>query len=173
MIFLLKNIKKRLIKSKRPKIAFFLDGPNLLRKEFEIDLNQIKNDLEAYGSVRESKVFLNQFAPDKLIEAIANHGFEPIIGVGEKKDDIASDVDVYVATAAVSAIYNPHIDIIALATRDADFLPVVQLAKRMGKEVFVIGIDSGFSKALQHAADTVIILKTKEERKKLKRLQKN
>ncbi|MCK4928008.1 MAG: NYN domain-containing protein, partial [Candidatus Aenigmarchaeota archaeon] len=102
----MKNISK-------PRIALFLDGPNLLRKEFEIDLNQIKSYLSEYGSLREAKVFLNQFAPDKLIEAVANQGFEPIIGVGEKKDDIASDVDVYVATAAVSAIYSPYIDIIA------------------------------------------------------------
>ncbi len=156
-------------KYSKPRIALFLDGPNLLRKEFEIDLNQIKSYLEEYGSLREAKVFLNQFAPDKLIEAVANQGFEPVIGVGEKKDDIASDVDVYVATAAVSAIYSPHIDIIALATRDADFLPVVQLAKKMGKRVIIIGIEPGFSKALQHAADNIIILQTREERKKAKK----
>ncbi|MCK5063225.1 MAG: TIGR00288 family NYN domain-containing protein [Candidatus Aenigmarchaeota archaeon] len=148
------------------RIALFLDGPNLLRKEFEIDLNQIKSDLSEYGNLREAKVFLNQFAPDKLIEAVANQGFEPVIGIGEKKDEIASDVDIYVATAAVSAIYNPHIDIIALATRDADFLPVLQLAKKMGKKVIIVGIEPGFSKALQNAADNVIILQTREERKK-------
>ena len=151
------------------RIALFLDGPNLLRKEFEIDLNQIKSDLSEYGNLREAKVFLNQFAPDKLIEAVANQGFEPVIGIGEKKDEIASDVDVYVATAAVSAIYNPHIDIIALATRDADFLPVLQLAKKMGKKVIIVGIEPGFSKALQNAADDVIILQTKEERKKARK----
>ncbi len=151
------------------RIALFLDGPNLLRKEFEIDLNQIKSYLSEYGNLREAKVFLNQFAPDKLIEAVANQGFEPVIGIGEKKNDIASDVDVYVAAAAVSAIYNPHIDIIALATRDADFLPVLQLAKKMGKKVIIVGIEPGFSKALQNAADNVIILQTREERKKAKK----
>ncbi|MCK5452117.1 MAG: TIGR00288 family NYN domain-containing protein [Candidatus Aenigmarchaeota archaeon] len=160
---------RRLRNISKPRIALFLDGPNLLRKEFEIDLNQIKSYMSEYGSLREAKVFLNQFAPDKLIEAVANQGFEPIIGVGEKKDDIASDVDVYVATAAVSAIYSPYIDIIALATRDADFLPVVQLAKKMGKKVIIIGIEPGFSKALQHAADNVIILQTRKERKKAKK----
>ncbi|MCK4927941.1 MAG: NYN domain-containing protein, partial [Candidatus Aenigmarchaeota archaeon] len=64
---------------------------------------------------------------------------------------------------------SPYIDIIALATRDADFLPVVQLAKKMGKKVIIIGIEPGFSKALQHAADNVIILQTKKERKKAKK----
>ena len=169
MVIFLNILKKILNTASKPKIALFVDGPNLLRKEFEIDLNQIKDKLSEFGSLRESKIFLNQFAPNKLIEAIANHGFEPIIGVGEKKDDIASDVDVYVATAAVSAIYNKHIDIIALATRDADFLPVLQLAKRLGKRVIVVGLEPGFSKALQHAADEVVIIQTKKERKESKK----
>ncbi|MEA3229667.1 MAG: NYN domain-containing protein [archaeon] len=153
----------------KPRIALFLDGPNLLRKEFEIDLKQLKITLEKHGSLREAKVYLNQFAPEKLIEAVSNLGFEPVVGVGEKKDDIASDVDVYVATGAVSAIYNKHIDVIALATRDADFLPVLQLAKKLGKKVIVVGLEPGFSKSLQHAADQIIILETKQERKKKNR----
>ncbi len=142
----------------KPKIALFVDGPNLLRKEFNLDLRVVKGCLSVYGDVREAKVFLNQFAPNKLIEAVSNQGFEPVIGVGEKQDDQMSDVDVYVATAAVNAIYNPHIDIIALATRDADFLPVFQLAKRMGKRTIVLGNNPGFSKALQHIADVIINL---------------
>ncbi len=158
------SLRKKLCGIRTPRIALFVDGPNLLRKEFEIDFNQIKSALKEYGNIREAKVFLNQFAPEKLIEAIANQGFEPIIGIGEKKDDITSDVDVYVSTAAVSAIYNTNIDMIALATRDADFLPVIHLAKKLGKKVIIIGLEPGFSKALQHAADSIIILKTKEER---------
>ena len=146
------------VSSDRKNIALFVDGPNLLRKEFDMNLDDIKESLSKYGSVREAKVFLNQFAPDKLIEAVANQGFEPVVGVGETKNDQMSDVDVYVATAAVNAIYNKHIDIIALATRDADFLPVFQLAKRKGKKTIVVGLEPGFSKALQHIADIVVDL---------------
>ncbi len=143
---------------RKPRIALFVDGPNLLRKEFNLDLNIVRESLLEYGLVREAKVFLNQFAPNKLVEAVSNQGFEPVIGVGEKKDDQMSDVDVYVATAAVNAVYNPNIDVIALATRDADFLPVFLLAKRKGKQTIVIGQNPGFSKALQHVADIVIDL---------------
>jgi uncharacterized protein (TIGR00288 family) len=155
---IIKKLFSFFFNKKKSRISLFIDGPNLLRKEFDLDLNKIRNSVSEFGDVRESKVFLNQFAPDKLIEAIANEGFEPVIGVGDKKDDQASDVDVYVAVSAMHAIYNPHIDIIALATRDADFLPVIRFAKIMGKKTIVIGQDPGFSKALQHIADDVIIL---------------
>ncbi len=166
VIFLFERLITLFDKTKnRKNIALFLDGPNLLRKEFEIDLNQLMHKMEECGSLREAKIYLNQFAPDKLVEAVANLGFEPVIGIGEKKDDIASDVDVYVATGAVSAIYNKNIDIIALGTRDADFLPVIQLAKRLGKEVIIIGVDAGFSRSLQHAADKVITLDTKDKQR--------
>ena len=42
------------------RIAFFVDGPNMLRKEFDIDLAVIKSDLEKFGSLAVLKIFLNQ-----------------------------------------------------------------------------------------------------------------
>lgn len=142
----------------KPRIALFIDGPNLLRKEFRIDLNVIKAKIEEHGCLRQAQVFLNQFAPNKLVEAVANQGFEPVIGVGEKLNDEQSDVDVYMAVHAMKAVYNKNVDIIALMTRDADFLPILQEAKRRGKKTIVLGREPGFSRALQHAADHVIDL---------------
>ncbi len=55
-------------------------------------------------------------------------------------------------------IYNPNIDAIALATRNAEFLPVILKAKEKGKETIVLGVEPGFSAALKHAADYTIIL---------------
>ncbi|HEC96009.1 MAG TPA: NYN domain-containing protein, partial [Euryarchaeota archaeon] len=42
------------------------------------------------------------------------------------------------------------------ATRDADFLPIINKAKEYGKETIIIGMDPGFSAALQNAADYVV-----------------
>ncbi|RKX45595.1 MAG: NYN domain-containing protein, partial [Thermotogae bacterium] len=56
----------------------------------------------------------------------------------------------------------PNIDIIALATRNAEFLPIILKAKEKGKETAIIGIEPGFSAALKHAADYVITLKRGE-----------
>jgi uncharacterized protein (TIGR00288 family) len=102
--------------------------------------------------MRVSKVLLNQYASDKLIEAIVNQGFTPIV--------VAGDTDVYMAVEAMELIYNPNIDVIALMTRDADFLPIINKAKENGKETIVIGAEPGFSAALQNSADSAIILKS-------------
>ena len=137
------------------RIALFVDGPNMLRKEFMIDLRELKKRVRKFGRIVVSKVYLNQFAPEKLIEAIINEGFETIIVLAEEEAE-KNDVDVAMAVNAVeSAMAKPDIDIVAIATRDADFLPVVQKIKEYGKEAIVVGAEPGFSSSLQNAADYV------------------
>lgn len=131
-------------------IALFIDGPNIIRpKEFKIDLQRVIKMLEPSGKVKIARVYLDQFASDKLIEAVVNQGYEPIISTG--------DVDTVLVAEAVETIFNPNIDIIALMTRDTDMLPVITKAKAHGKETIVIGLTSGFSKALSKIADKMII----------------
>ncbi len=132
----------------RKGIGLIIDGPNILRKEFGIKLEDIMEALENVGKVRIAKVVLNQYAPQGLIEAVVNQGLEPII--------VAGDTDVRVAIEAMEMIYSSDVGVIALATRDADFLPIINEAKSQGKETIVIGADPGFSVALQNAADYVI-----------------
>jgi len=151
----LKRIGKSIID--RPKVAFFVDGPNMIRKEFNLDLKDLKKRVEKYGRIVVGKVFLNQFASDKLIEAVANEGFETIIALGDPEQK--TDVDVSIAVHAMEAIFNPEIDMIALSSRDADFLPLVQKAKENGKVTILIAAESGLAISLRHASDHVEILK--------------
>ncbi len=141
--------------SSEPGVAVFIDGPNVIRKEFDLDLDALREEIEMFGNIKVGKVFLNQYASEKLIEAIVSQGFEASLGLGGEKDR-ESDVDVYMATNAMEAVHNEAIDVVVLVTRDADFLPVIQKAKEHGKETVVIGMDPGFSTALQNAADKVI-----------------
>ncbi len=142
---------------KGPNVAVFVDGPNVVRKEFDLDLDHLRHVIGEYGDIKIAKVFLNQYAPDKLIEAIMSQGFEADLGLGGEKDK-ESDVDVYMAANAMEAVFNDQIDIIVLVTRDADFLPVIQKAKEYGKETVIIGMTPGFSTALKNAADNVVEL---------------
>lgn len=139
-------------------IGLLVDGPNMLRKEFNLNLDVVRDVISEYGNMRVGKVLLNQYASDKLIEAIVNQGFTPIV--------VAGDTDVYMAVEAMELIYNPNIDVIALMTRDADFLPIINKAKENGKETIVIGAEPGFSAALQNSADSAIILKSDSIKKK-------
>lgn len=142
-------------------IALFVDGPNIIRKEFNIDLDELRRVLEKHGRLIIGKVFLNQYASEKLVEAIANQGFEPAIFLAGAEE---SDVDVALAVSVVKAAYNEKVDVIAIASRDADYLPAIQVAKEQGKKVVVIGVNPGFSRALQNAADSVEMLTSKKKK---------
>ena len=144
-------------KDERPKVALFVDGPNMLRKEFMIDLRELRKKAEKYGRVIIAKVFLNQFAPEKLIEAVINEGFESIMVLADREEE-SQDVDVSMAVSAIETVLTKDIDVIVLATRDTDFLPVVQKAKEYGKKVVVIGAEPGFSASMKNAADYVEIV---------------
>ncbi|WP_407356615.1 TIGR00288 family NYN domain-containing protein [Methanolobus sp. WCC5] len=134
----------------RRSIGLLVDGPNVLRKEFNVNLEEIRDVLKEYGNVKIGRVFLNQYASDKLVEAIENNGFEPII--------CSSDVDVRLAVEGMELVYNPTIDTMALVTRDADFKPLLNKANEHGKETIIFGVEPGFSTALRNSADYVIIL---------------
>lgn len=138
-------------------VAIFVDGPNVVRKEFDLDLDELREKTGEFGNIKVGKVFLNQYASDKLIEAIISQGFEAELGLGGEKAK-ESDVDVYMAVNAVEAVFNDDIDVIVLVTRDTDFLPVIQKAKEHGKETVVMGMEPGFSTALKNAADNVVEL---------------
>lgn len=143
--------------SKEPNVAIFVDGPNVVRKEFDLDLDELREEAEEFGNIKIGKVFLNQYASDKLIEAIISQGFEAELGLGGEKAK-ESDVDVYMAVNAVEAVFNDDVDALILVTRDTDFLPVIQKAKEYGKKTIVIGMNPGFSTALKNAADEVVVL---------------
>jgi len=141
-------ISKKEAESPPKNIALLVDGPNVIRREMNLDLSSVKKKVSKYGRIKVCKVFLNQYASDKLIEAMTNQGYEPVITTG--------DVDIAMAIEAIAQVYNPHIHIIALMTRDIDFRPVLIKAKELGKETIVIGAEPFFSAALKNTADIVI-----------------
>ncbi|MEM0333530.1 MAG: NYN domain-containing protein [Candidatus Aenigmatarchaeota archaeon] len=138
-------------------IALFVDGPNMLRKEFSIDLRELRKRASKYGRLIIAKVFVNQFAPEKLIEAIINEGFEVEIGLAVNEED-KNDVDVMLAVEAMEAILTKDVNILALATRDTDFLPLIQKAKEHGKKVIIFAAEPGLSASLKNSADLLEII---------------
>jgi len=150
----LDKVKKRIGaavgKRKEKNLAVFVDGPNILRKELGIDLKEVKKMLQKHGNLKVAKVFLNQFASNKLVEAVVNQGFESIITVG--------DIDVAMAVEATETCFNKSIHTIAFVTRDSDFLPVIVKAKGMGKETIVVLAEEASAAALKNTADQVIVV---------------
>jgi uncharacterized protein (TIGR00288 family) len=104
-----------------------------------------------HGDIRIAKIYLDQYASQKLIEAMVNQGFDTVTTTG--------DVDVTMAIEAMEYALNPSIDTIALMTRDIDYRPVLVKARAHGKGTIIIATDVAFSAALRNTADKVIIFK--------------
>ncbi|MFN7990916.1 MAG: TIGR00288 family NYN domain-containing protein [Candidatus Micrarchaeia archaeon] len=145
------SILKKLFGKGKPEIALLVDGPNILRKQFNIDLVEIRKEINKYGNIRFAKIYLDQYASDKLIEAMVNQGFETETTTG--------DVDVTMAIEAMEFVLDPNVDVIALMTRDIDYRPVLVKAKARGKKTMIIATDVAFSAALRNTADRIIIYK--------------
>jgi len=131
-------------------IDLLVNGPNVLLKRFNIDLQSILNAVNSLGRIVVGRVILNHNTPQKLIEVVINSGLEPVI--------INGRVGVVFTVEAMKLIYTPRISALALAVRDAHFLPILIEAKKAGKEVIILAPRDGLSKSLQNTADEVIIL---------------
>lgn len=140
---------------KKENIVLLVDGPNTIRKSFYLDIKQIKKELVKYGKICTAKVYLDQYASDKLIEAMVNQGFEVVITTG--------DVDVTMAIEGMEYVLDPKVDVLAFMTRDTDYQPVLIKAKAKGKKTIIVATDVAFSAALRNTADIVILFKEKGE----------
>jgi len=142
----LRSVRRKKVKQ----LAIIVDGPNILRKELGIDLEEIRGMAEEEGRARIAIVVLDRKAPEKLVEAVVNAGFKAIISTGK--------VEVDFTIAAMDAIHSDKVDSLVLVARSAAYLPIVHRAKEEGKEVIVIGAEPGFSTALKKSADLYISL---------------
>ena len=68
------GLKKIAQRKGEKSVALYVDGPNLLRKELNTDLETLRNTVKKYGRLVVAKVFLNQFPPQKMIEAAQKIG---------------------------------------------------------------------------------------------------
>lgn len=130
--------------SDRRRVALLVDGPNLLRDEFDVNFE----DVRAASNPDVARVYLDHRAPSGLVEAVETNGMEPVVTSG--------DVDVRLAVDA-TAYALEGFDIV-IATRDADFKPALERANAEGARTTVVGVSDCFSSALESVADEVVFL---------------
>lgn len=132
-------------------VALFVDGPNVLREEFDVDLDDVRRAAEAEGPLVTSRLYLDEHATPGLIQAAEARGFEVVITSG--------DVDVKLAVDAARFAAEGRMSILAIASRDTDFKPVLELAARRGVGTLAIAPGShGRSDALRNAAHDAVTL---------------
>nr|WP_158205488.1 NYN domain-containing protein [Halomarina oriensis] len=126
-------------------VGLFVDGPNVFRDEFDVDLADLRRVAEERGRVAVARLYLNEHAPAGLIQAAEAHGFEVLTTSG--------DVDVKLAVDAVAGSVAGEFDVLAIASRDMDFKPALEVAARRGVTTLAIAPGAhGRSDALQRTA---------------------
>jgi uncharacterized protein (TIGR00288 family) len=134
-----------------PRVGLFVDGPNVLREEFDVDLEELRDAGTDRGRLAVSRLYLDQNASSGLIKAGEAHGFDVRVTSG--------DVDVKLAVEATAAIHEADLEVLAIASRDTDFKPVLEVAGRSGVETLAIAPgEHGRSDALVRAAGDAVVL---------------
>ncbi|MFB6126642.1 MAG: NYN domain-containing protein [Halolamina sp.] len=130
----------------RDGVALFVDGPNVLREEFDVDLDDVLAVARREGSLRTARLYLDEHAPSGLVQAAEARGFEVVVTSG--------DVDVKLAVDAARFVVEGKAGTVVVASRDTDFKPTVELANEYGlRTVALAPGEFGRSDALRNAAD--------------------
>ncbi len=137
-------------------VALLVDGPNILRKfdGRQVKLEDIEEAAAQLGKIVMAKVYLDTNAPAKLVEAVTNSGFEPVV--------VTQDIHIIMAVDAYNLIYANDTQVLAIASRHARCAPLLRKVKEKGVETAILGFEPGFAVALKNSADYVFELSPKE-----------
>ena len=138
------------------RVGLFVDGPNVFREEFDVDLDRVRELAGEEGNLAIARLYVDEHATPNLLRAAEARGFEVVTTSG--------DVDVRLAVDATAAAVAERIDTLAVVSRDADFKPVLERAAQRGVHTVAIAPGSyGRSDALRNAAQRAVTLEGSEE----------
>jgi uncharacterized protein (TIGR00288 family) len=145
------DILGRIGRSPEEGVALFVDGPNVLRSEFDVDLDDVRAAAREAGQPVTARLYLDEHATPGLIQAAEARGFEVVVTSG--------DVDVKLAVDATRFVLEGRAATLAIASRDTDFKPVVEAANAAGLRTLAIAPGThGRSDALRNAATESVTL---------------
>jgi len=136
-------------------VALFVDGPNVFREEFDVDFADLRASATrgdgTGGDLVTARLYLDEHATPGLIQAAEANGFQVITTSG--------DVDVKLAVDVASFAAERRAATIAVASRDTDFKPALEVANEYGLRTLAIAPGShGRSDALRRSADEAVTL---------------
>lgn len=138
-----------------PRVGLFVDGPNVFREEFDVDLDDIREAATAEGRLAVKRLYLDEGAPPELVRAAEARGFEVTVTSG--------DVDVKLAVDVTEFVVAGGLETLVVVSRDTDFKPAIEVANRHGlRTVAVAPGEHGRSDALSNAAHGRLTLDTTE-----------
>ncbi|MFB6354746.1 MAG: NYN domain-containing protein [Halobacteriales archaeon] len=144
-------VVRRLLGRGPDAVGLLVDGPNVLREEFDVDFADLRDVAEARGRVAVARCYFDVDAPAGLLQAAEAHGFEAVVTSG--------DVDVRLAVDAAALAAEGAVDVLVVASRDMDFKPALEAANRRGVRTVAIAPGThGRSAGLGAVADEAVTL---------------
>ncbi|UIP01086.1 NYN domain-containing protein [Halobaculum sp. CBA1158] len=141
-------------------VALFVDGPNVFREEFDVEFADLRAAAEGSAAgdaatggtgLVTARVYLDEHATPGLIQAAEANGFQVVTTSG--------DVDVKLAVDVASFAAERRAATVAVASRDTDFKPALEVANEYGLGTLAIAPGShGRSDALRRSADDAVTL---------------
>ncbi|ADE36618.1 NYN domain-containing protein [Methanohalophilus mahii] len=86
------------------------------------------------------------------------HNLYPVVFKKPKKRAQSKGVDIQMTVDILSQVYNNNIDTVYLFAGDGDYLPVINEAIRMGKQVYLAAFSHGLNKKLVNKVDQFHLL---------------
>jgi len=131
MVWRVRRALANWVADERPaRVGLFVDGPNVFRSEFDVDLDDLREAGRSRGDLAVARLYLNEHATPGLIQAAEAHGFEVVLTSG--------DVDVKLAIDATELALSGDLDVLAVVSRDTDFKPVLEKAARHGVRTLAV-----------------------------------
>lgn len=135
----------------KTRVGLFVDGPNVFREEFDVDLDELRALARDEGQISMARLYLDEHATPNLLRAAEARGFAVVTTSG--------DVDVRLAVDATAAVVDGQLDTLILVSRDTDFKPVLERAAERGIETIAVAPgEYGRSDALRNAAQRAVTL---------------
>lgn len=138
------------------RVGLFVDGPNVFRDEFDVDLDTLRELADDEGDRALTNLYLDEHAPPDFVQAAEARGFAVITTSG--------DVDVRLAIDATAAIVEDRIDVLVVVSRDTDFKPVLEEAASRGIATVAVAPGAyGRSDALRNTAQRSLTLGSQDD----------
>jgi len=147
----IKKIKKSLKGVLKKNSAILIVDSSTVNPNIVIEkISNVKDVIDDLGRIIATKFYIegNRYS-DELIDRIVEIGGMPIIE--------PSDLDIHLALALAELIYDKNINIIIIATKNVNFVPILIKAKSEGKKTILIKEDST-SNPLDNTVDSVVNL---------------
>lgn len=82
----------------------------------------------------------------------------PVVFKKEKQEAKSKGVDIQMTVDILSNIYQDNIDTVYLIAGDGDYLPIIDEAIRMGKQIYLSAFSEGLNPKLKHKVDQFYLL---------------